>query len=492
VIQRDGWDILVVGAGGAGMTCAITAAQRGARVIVLEKTNEIGGTLLVAGGKLSAAGTRRQRERGIDDHPDKHFDDAMRLSKGTIDPVVVRLAVDEAPHTVDWLDDLGFPFDPETPKQVSDYQPYKEYGTPRLYWGPGPVTRPAMAQTILEAIRPAWDEQVAAGNIVVALEHRMQELLQDRTGAVTGVRTLHGDRTVDLQAGAVVLTTGGYGSSPELFAELTPGAPRLVSVARPSSTGDGLVAARAIGGVIRNGEKHLPGAGAIEETPGSGRAIEGWARITPVGRPPREIHVNAEGERFRAEDDADMDATERALLRQTGHLMWMVFDEAGLDFDELTINRRWSPEEVRRRAAEGNHLWTAPTLAELAEKAGLPAGALERTVAEWNATVERGAGDPFGRRHLAHPLTTAPYYALRCHATPISSAAGITVDGELRVLDAASDPIPNLFAAGEILGAGATMGFAKVGGMMVTPALSLGRVLGRALTAAPVPAAEPA
>lgn len=490
MIEPDGWDIVIVGAGAAGITCAITATQRGARVLVIEKTDEVGGTLLIAGGKLSAAGTRRQRERGIDDHPDNHFADAMRLSNGTIDPVIVRLAVDEAPHTVDWLDDLGFPFDPETPKPVSDYQPYKEYSTPRLYWGPGPVTRLHMARTVLDTIKPLWDEQVAAGRLVCALEHRMVQLLTGADGQVIGVRAEHDGETLDFHGAAVVLTTGGYGSSAELFAELTPGSPRLVSVARPGSTGDGLVAARAIGGVIRNGEKHLPGAGAIEDVPGSGRAIDGWARITPVGRPPREIHVNADGKRFRAEDDVDMDATERALLVQPGHLMWMVFDTAALEFDENTINRRWTPDDVRERAAQGNHVWVADTLSELAGKAGIDPDGLEQTAAEWNAIVAAGGGDPYGRQHLAHPLSSGPFYALLCHATPISSAGGITVDGQLRVVDAEGTPLGGLYAAGEILGAGATMGYAKVGGMMVTPALSLGRVLGRALSPAPVP--EPA
>ncbi|WP_181782235.1 FAD-binding protein, partial [Pseudonocardia pini] len=241
-------------------------------------------------------------------------------------------------------------------------------------------------------------------------------------------------------------------------------------------------------GIVRNGQKHLPGPGAIETEEGSGRAIEGWARLTPVGRPPREIHVNARGERFRAEDDVDMDATERALLQQPGHLMWMVFDEASLVADEHMVNRRWDRAEVRLRAAENKHLFSAPTLAELAEKASIDPDGLAATVAEWNAVVAGGGTDRFGRVDPAFGVSEAPFYALKCHATPISSAAGVTVDGSLRVTRDDGTPIAGLYAAGELLGAGATMGFAKVGGMMVTPALSLGRVLGRALAPAPVTA----
>jgi fumarate reductase flavoprotein subunit len=475
-------DLVVIGAGAAGLACSILAAQNGARVRLVEKTDEIGGTLHVAGGKLSAGGTRRQKERGIEDSPDAHFDDVMRLSNGTADPVVVRLAVDEAPHTVDWLDDLGFPFDPTVPAPVSGYQPYRPYSAPRLYWGPGPVNMPWMARTVLETIRPLFEEQVAAGKIDLRLGHRVTRIIRE-DGVVVGVEADGPDGPAEFRAASTVITTGGYGNSPELFARLTPGAPRLVSQARESSTGDGLLLVEAIGGVIRNGEKHLPGGGAIETVEGSGRAIDGYARLTPIGRPPREIHVNAEGRRFRPEDDSDMDTFERLLIKQTGHLMWMVFDEKALVADDQMVNRRWDLEETRARAAKGEHLFMADTLRELALKAGIDPDGLQAEVVEWNNIVDNGI-DPLGRKELNYKVATGPFYALKCHATPISSAAGITVDGELRVTDADGEPIPGLYAAGEALGAGATMGNAKVGGMMVTPALSLGRVLGRKLAIA--------
>ncbi|WP_181781516.1 FAD-dependent oxidoreductase, partial [Pseudonocardia pini] len=200
------WDLIVVGAGAAGLACSITAAERGARVLVVEKTDEIGGTLLVAGGKMSAAGTRRQRERGIVDTPDEHFADVMALSNGTADPVVVRLAVDEAPHTVDWLDDLGFPFDPECPAPVSEYQPYKSYSKPRLYWGPGPVTRPQMARSILETVRPLFDRQVESGAIELRTLHPLAELVVE-DGAVVGVLVDTPQGREEFRAPAVVLTT---------------------------------------------------------------------------------------------------------------------------------------------------------------------------------------------------------------------------------------------------------------------------------------------
>ena len=123
----------------------------------------------------------------------------------------------------------------------------------------------------------------------------------------------------------------------------------------------------------------------------------------------------------------------------------------------------------------------------LAQAAGIDASGLEATAARWNESVRSGH-DPIGRAAPAYPLSTPPFYALETHSTPVSSTAGLTVDDQLRVIRADGSPIENLFAIGEILGSGSTMGFAKVGGMMITPALSLGRVLGRALASATAPA----
>ena len=99
-MSGERFDVIVVGAGSAGLPCAILAAERGARVAVIESSSEIGGTLHVAGGHLSAAGTRRQQERGIQDTPDDHYADVIRINRGTSDPTLVRLAVDHAAATV--------------------------------------------------------------------------------------------------------------------------------------------------------------------------------------------------------------------------------------------------------------------------------------------------------------------------------------------------------------------------------------------------------
>jgi len=472
----DSWDLIVVGAGSAGLPCAISAGQRGAQVVVVEKAAQIGGTLLRAGGKLSAAGTRRQRTRGIDDSPERHFEDVMKLTQGSADPDLVRVAVQEAPHTVDWLDDLGFPFDPLTPMVASSHE---AYSVPRVYWGPGPVTRPYLARTILETIRPLWDSLVAAGTITPLLRHRLVGIVQDDR-AVTGVRvrSAGGDEVV-LSAPSVVLTSGGYASNPDLFAELTPGGPRPVSVAHETSTGDGLLAALEVGARLRNTEAYHPGCGAVEGIPGSLRAEPEFIKLAAMVRAPREIHVNAHGERFRSEDEPSSDSLGPAVMRQPRQRMWLIFDDIALGTGD-SVHMTWDAQEIRRRARDGAGIRTSDTLDGLAVLAGIDPGGLNATVAEWNHAVRTGY-DRVGRTSPQHPVASPPFYAIEMQLCVGHSPGGLAVDADLRVLDQGGSPIPNLYAAGEILGSVATMGNTSVGGMLVTPALSFGRILGRRL-----------
>lgn len=469
-------DLVVCGAGAAGMPCAIAAAEAGARVVVIEKTAEVGGTLHVAGGHLSAAGTRRQAAKGIEDRPEWHYDDVMRISGGTADPELVQLAVAEAGPTIDWLDELGFAHAPESPQQSLAFKPYT---VQRLHWGDAPGQKGVV---ILRAIRPSWDRLVAAGRIEVLLEHRLAELLVEG-GAVVGVRAVGpAGELVEARGDAVVLATGGYASSPELFAELTPGAPSIVGLARPSATGDGIRAARALGATVRQAERYVLSYGILEELPGSGR---GASRKDDIDLRPererREIWVNAAGERFVAEDVQSLDAQRRSLREQPGQRAWLVLDEAGV-CDGPPVAPRWDASELRRRAGERRCVWSADSVGALARLAGIAPEGLERTVAAWNDACAAGV-DPLGRVQGLVPLVEPPYTAILMRVGASISFGGLAVDGDLRVLDAGGVPIPGLYAAGEILGGAQTSGQSFTGGMLLTPALAFGRLLGLRLGA---------
>ena len=475
-MARRRFDLVVCGAGAAGMPCAIAAAEAGARVVVVEKAAEVGGTLHVAGGHLSAAGTRRQAALGIDDRPEWHYEDVMRICGDTADPDLVRLAVAEAGPTVDWLDELGFPHDPESPQPALIYKPY---GVARLHWGDAPGQK---GPVILRTLRPRWDALVADGRIELLLEHGFSALLVEG-GTVVGACAVGpaGER-VELRAAAVVLATGGYASSPEFFAELTPGEPSVVGLARPAATGDGIRAARALGATVRWADRYLLNYGIVEDPPGSGR---GASRLEAIDLRPtrerREIWVNAAGGRFVAEDVQSLAEQHRALREQPGQTAWLVLDEASVRAGP-PVHLAWDASELRRRAAERRCAWSADSLGALARLAGIAPGGLERTVTGWNAACAAGC-DPLGRQTGLVALAEPPFFAIRMRVGATISFGGLAVDGDLHVLDATGVAIPGLYAAGEILGAAQTSGQSYTGGMLLTPALAFGRLLGRRLGA---------
>lgn len=465
-------DILVIGAGTAGMPCAIAAAQAGAHVVVVEKTDDLGGTLNLSAGSMAAAGTRRQRERGIEDTVEEHLADLERIGGGLADPTILRRAAELAPDAIDWLDELGFAFDDPCPVIYHGYEPY---GKSRVYWGKN------LARSAIEVMEPLWTAEVERGAITPLFGHALIDLIVE-DDAVVGARARDAEGVViDIHAPAVVLATGGYGANPELYAELTPDAPRLVSATRAASTGDGLTVARAHGGAIRQSDLRIATPGGIEQEPGSGLCDwwDGFANLDADDRPPREIHVNVHGRRFIAEDDPSPHRRHVALSEQPDRSLWVVFGEAALDGSPLVL--QWSADELRRRAREGRYCWTADDPATLATLAGIDPDGLATTIVEWNAAVDAGH-DPLGRRNPG-PRIEAPLYALRTHATALFTFAGLRVDADLRVLDETDTPLPGLYAAGEIIGGATTSGGAFCTGMLVTPAIAFGRDLGRRLGA---------
>ena len=446
-------------------------ADAGGRALVIEKTDEVGGTLHLSAGSLSAAGTKRQRDRGIEDDAALHAEDVMRITNGAANERLVRLATQEAGATVDWLDDLGYAFDETSPVIYHGYEPYSRA---RVYYGDD------LARSVYKVLRPLWDDHVKAGNIEVRLDTEMIDLIVENE-AVVGVRTRFGNAVEDVRAPAVVLMTGGYGSNPEMFAELTPGSPHLVSATRASSTGQGIEIARKHGAAVVGSDNYLGTIGGIEQEPGSGRT-DWWgsfANVDPSDRRPREIYVNARGERYVAEDDTSAHVRQSALLDQPDRKVWAVFDETALA-DGASIVPQWDAAGVRQAAAEGKCAWVAASILELASSTGIDAAGLEKTVSAWNEAVETGR-DPLGRRNPTHPVSAPPFYALLTHPTSLFTFAGLDVDEDLRVLTEAGRPIPGLYAAGEAIGGAATTGGAFCTGMLVTPAISFGRIIGRCL-----------
>lgn len=464
------WDLIVVGGGTAGLPAAIFASRRGARVLLVEAAPELGGTLFLATGQMSAAGTKVQRLKGIKDTPQEHFDDIIRISKNTVDRDLVKLAVWNAADTFDWLWENGFEMIPEHPVAGRAHEPYSNL---RYYWG---VDRGMSIRDVLvHEIQP----EIKKGNVSVLYRTKAKELLQQTDGTVTGLITEGEDGSVaHHDARNVLLASGGYAANPELFKELN-GYTHYARKSYPFCQGDGHRMGVAAGGYLHGKQNYLSSFGAVMANASVPSDVILRVNTYPERRQPWEIYVNSNGRRFVREDIPSVDAREHALLDQAELRYWVIFDEA-IRNEAPPIVDGWSPEEILEAVDTHAMFYRADTLQELASNAGIEAENLARTVARYNQGVLTGH-DLFGREHKPRSIAEGPFYAIRVQGYSVTSTVGLAVDAELRVVREDGNPVPNLYAAGELLGAGQTMGRAACGGMMITPALTFGRLLGERL-----------
>jgi fumarate reductase flavoprotein subunit len=462
--MSETWDVAVVGAGTAGLPTAIFAAARGARVILIEAADRIGGTLHLSSGSMAAAGGGRQAARGIEDSPQLHLADALRINHGTGDRAKLALWVQEAGATLDWLLELGLRMGADQPAFNPAHEPYDR---PRIY------SPPTGGLAYIDCLAPVIERLVAEGRITLRLSTRMQALATDSRGAVTGLRAAAaGGEPETLLASNVVLATGGYAQSAKYWRELH-GLPKKV-FAYPHAKGDGLTAARALGARIVHAEHALPTVGGTEDIDEPGKY---WihTRNSPVFRAPREIFVNLAGRRFMPEDRPGPDRRERLVMAQPDMAFWAIYDDRIRNEEPPFF--LWPKDKVERAFAEHEDFQRADSLEALAAACGLDPRILRITVDRYNAGQAAGS-DEFERQYLPSPIDQAPFYAVKHHGIAVMTFGGVETDDSFAVLDAGGAPIANLYAVGEILGGG-VLGNAYLGGMMVSSAMSFGRVLGQ-------------
>lgn len=461
------WDVIIVGAGSAGMPAALFAAKRGANVLVIEHSGAVGGTLRLAPAQMSAAGTKVQKSLGIDDTPEEHFADAMRISRGTINQDLAKLTIWNAGEMFDWLLDSGFEMMPECPSKGNTHEPF---GKARYYWGK------EFGRSILKVIEPQLMDAVETCELTILLRHEAISLEQQEDGTVSGVTAKDIEGVERSYAGrSVVITSGGYAANTGMYEELT-GQPQYQQWWSPFSQGRGHELGLAAGGYLRGIENFMASFGIILESDQYPAKALGRPNSYPEVRQPWEIYVNSLGQRFVCEDVPSVDAREHALIKQPGMRYWVIFDQEILD-QAPPVVEGWTQDQVKDAFDSTYSFYTGRSLSELAAAAGIDAKGLTDTVELYNYGIE-GGHDVLGRKHTPLPIVRPPFYAIRAQGCAITGAAGLAVDNELRVLRRDGTVIPGLYAAGEILGAGNLQGNAYVGGMMVTPALTFGRLLG--------------
>ncbi|MEW5424915.1 FAD-dependent oxidoreductase [Amorphus sp. 3PC139-8] len=467
-------DIVIVGAGTAGMPCAIEAVATGARVLVIEQADAPGGTLHVSLGQLSGAGSKLQAAHGIEDSAEAHLADIDRINRGTGRADVLRRTVPAQGDTIDWLMENGFAMDPACPAILHLHEAYR---VARTYWGvEGGIS-------VLKAVRPLFERAMAEPNAEIRYATRAVSLLTDGSGAVTGLRLADretGSET-EIAASSVVLATGGYGANAELFARLTGGRP-LVTAAMETSTGTGLEMAEAVGARIVGEDLFLPTYAGVVSEPGGNRIV--WRQmpsLTPQVRQPWELHLAPDGRRFVREDDPSVDAREHALENLPALSFWCVFDEAILaaappllpGWTEKELALAWAGKRPDFVAADG--------IDDLAAKTGMAADNLREALADYAAACTGEMVDPMRRVHCPMPIRGPAFRAVKMHGIVLKTAAGLDIDDTMRVRRAEGGVIDGLYAVGEAIGGSTLSGKGFVSGMSVTPALTLGRWLGHTL-----------
>ena len=453
------YDVIVVGAGNAAMTAALSARKDGASVLMLEKAPraEFGGNSRFSGGlfRFAYEGIEeimplrpdlpaRDWERVDAGHygSERYLQDLMRVSQGQADPELAGILTRESYPTMRWLTGQGVVWD-----WTSLWSLISEE---RLRFNPGAVLQ--ARNKGLGLMRDLFTATERAG-IDIAYQAKMVDFLQDDTGRVTGVRIRRAGGTEDAPAGALVLASGGFESNAEMRARyLGTGWDQVKVRGTRFNTGETLRMALEIGAKPVG---HWQGCHA---TPVDGNSAPvGDLQLTDRTNRlsyPYSIMVNRLGRRFvdEGEDLGGLTYAKigRTFLEQPGAIAYQIYDRQTIHL-------------LEERYSTGTPV-VAETLEELAQKLSLPTGALERTVEEFNASVQPGEFNPGerdgkGTRGLeppksnwALPINSPPYtaYSVTCGIT--FTYGGIQIDAQARVVDTEDNPIPGLYATGEITG----------------------------------------
>ena len=235
---------------------------------------------------------------------------------------------------------------------------------------------------------------------------------------------------------------------------------------------------QSVGGWLRGNENYICGYGAILESFEYPTEITARAICHPHLRQPWEIHVNKSGKRFFQEDYDSVHVREKQLLKQPNLMSWIVFDNK-IYGKSPPIFREFSKKDEGTFFSNHPMFSMAESIDELALTTGINSEGLQKTIMEYNNAIENNTPDPFHRVHRPLPIKEPPFYSICTHGTSTTSTVGLAVNENLQVINPQNEPIANLFAAGEIIGSSQTMGKAACGGMMITPALTFGRLLGQ-------------
>lgn len=434
-------DIVVVGAGGAGLAAAIQASSMGADVIVLEKQGIIGGNTNYSTGGLNAAETSVQQKLGIEDSKRSHFDDTMSGGHYLNDSSLVATLVDKAAAVVDWLISLG--------ADMSDVGKMAGSSQSRTH-------RPAGGAAIGPHLMSVLSRAVQAENISIRTRNTVTALTE-KDGKVTGVKVNTSKGTYSIQAKAVIIATGGFGANLSMIEQYRPELKGFNTSNHHGATGDAFGWVSALQVPLVQMEQIQ-----VHPTGETGSHL----LITEAVRGNGAILVNSEGVRF-ANEMWTRDKLSDAILAQTGKSAFIVFDQSV----------RESLGAIENYAQQGL-LTTGNTVSELAQALNLPVSAFVATMEAYQAYQVAGDDPDFGRKaeEMPRPLNRAPYYAIHVEPVIHHTMGGIKINSKAEVLNGAGEAVPGLYAAGEVTGG--VHGGNRLGGNAVADIMVFGQIAG--------------
>ncbi len=439
-------DVVVVGAGGAGLTASVLATQQGMKVILLEKMPFVGGNSLRAEGGMNAANTKVQQELGIaeENTVDDFTADTLRLGHDLGNPDLVHTLAANSAEAVDWLFSIDAPL---TKVKATG-------GTTHKY-----LHQPEDGRPVGEYLVEKLKTQAEKLGIDVRVNTKATDIFMDN-GRAAGVIAEDAEHIYTIHAKSVVLTTGGFGANFELMASYDPSLANAVTTNHSGATGDGIMMAQAVGADTVDMEQIQLHPTVIQS---DGTLVSESLRSLGA------IVVNTQGKRF-VNDLAGRDVVSQAELKQPDGYCFIIFDQNLVD--HLALTQKFID---RGFAIQGQ------SYQELAKNMGLQGEAVQNfvnTMDTWNASVASGVDEEWGRNNgMDDDLSTAPFYAIKIAPGIHHTMGGIKINTHAEVIDTAGNVIPGLFAAGETTGG--VHGGNRVGGNAVCDFIVFGRIAGQ-------------
>jgi len=437
-------DVLVIGGGIAGLVSAIEAANAGAKVVVLEKLDRLGGSSVTSGGYVYGTGSQMNRDESVDGyHPEDMVAYYNERTGGDMDETMVTYWAEHSGESVDWLiDEMGVVFDAGV-----------------VATGTSPALRGHLASQGGGAIMvPIWEKALANENITVIRHAAVTELISEGD-VVTGAVADHYGATLTVNAKAVIVATGGFDRNPEYMAKYVPNSDGVPSMSSCGNTGDEIPWAEKLGAslVFKGGVMGMHTTDASYTLTGG---INLLSFLPTLG-------VNDKGERFMNES-LDYPLFYEAMDKNGTSCAWWIFDSSMADYVPLM------DMAVARKQG-----FTADTLEALGEAVGLDAETFAATVARYNELGAKGEDEDFGRAGIAPLAEEGPYYAIKVIRSTVAGFGGFEINTDAQVLKEDKTAFPNLFAAGECASGQFFATVYPASGSMLSISTTYGRVAGQ-------------